>query len=149
MKAIADKILQEIESIKPRLLTISPEKARIKPDAENWSQQEVLGHLIDSALCNHQRFVRGAYNAAEKFPPYDQNRWVEIQGYNERDWVEIIEMWDLCNRHLCAVLDRLPEETFNNLCNIGKDSPVTLGFIMEDYLRHLKMHLGQILDILR
>ncbi len=68
MKAIADKILQEIESIKPRLLTISPEKARIKPDAENWSQQEVLGHLIDSALCNHQRFVRGHITRLKNSP---------------------------------------------------------------------------------
>jgi hypothetical protein len=146
MKVLSEKILKEIESVKPQLLAISPESARTKPDADNWSRQEILGHLIDSALNNHQRFVRGGYNAAVNFPPYDQNRWVEIQGYNERDWLELIELWVLCNRHLCQVLDRLPEDVFQNPCSIGKDSPVTLEFIMGDYLRHLKMHMEQILQ---
>ena len=60
--------------------------------------------------------------------------------------MDLINLWELCNLHLCQVLDRLPEKDLSNLCNIGKDAPVTLGFVMEDYLRHLKMHLDQILN---
>lgn len=146
MTTTPEKIWKEVESAKHRLLAIAPETANRKPDPDEWSKQEILGHLIDSALNNLQRFVRGAYNAADNFPPYDQNRWVEIQDYNERDWSELIDMWVLCNNHLCQLLVRLPEKVFQNTCNIGKDSPVTLEFIMEDYLRHLKMHMDQILE---
>jgi hypothetical protein len=146
MDNFSEQIYALIASAQPGLLTISPKTASQKPGLDDWSKQEILGHLIDSALNNHQRCVRGAYNAAENFPPYDQNRWVEIQGYNERDWKELIELWALCNQHLCQVLDRLTGKELVNLCNIGKDSPVPLGFVMEDYLRHLKMHLGQILE---
>ena len=29
------------------------------PSPERWTRKEVVGHLIDSASNNHQRFVRG------------------------------------------------------------------------------------------
>jgi hypothetical protein len=55
-------------------------------------------------------------------------------------------MWAHSNLHLCRMLDRLPAEALSNPCNIGKEAPVTLSFVVEDYLRHLAMHLGQILE---
>jgi hypothetical protein len=146
MKTASELICEIISTAKPRLMEVPPDSACQKAGLDSWSKQEILGHLIDSALNNHQRFVRGAMDAAENFPPYDQNRWVEIQGYNERDWGNLIEFWVQCNDHLCQVLDRLPEKALNNHCIIGKDNPVTLGFVIEDYLRHLKLHLGQILE---
>jgi len=148
METISAKIREIITLAKPRLLEMPPESGRLKASPDAWSKQEILGHLIDSALNNHQRFVRGALNVAENFPPYNQNRWVEIQGYNEMNWADLVEFWAQCNFHLCRVLDRLPEEALNNPCNIGKDKPVTLGFVIEDYLRHLKLHVGQILELL-
>jgi hypothetical protein len=146
MKTISEKILEIVTSARPRLLAIAPESARRKERAEDWSKQEILGHLVDSALNNHQRVVRGALNAAANFPPYEQNRWVEVQGYNERDWKELVKLWAQCNLHLCRMLDRLPEAALSNPCNIGKEAPVALGFVVEDYLRHLNMHLSQILE---
>jgi hypothetical protein len=92
--------------------------------------------------------VRGALNGAGQFPVYEQTRWVEIQGYNERDWADMVEFWMQCNLHLCQMLDRLPGEALNNPCNIGKENPVTLEFVIVDYLRHLNMHLEQILGTL-
>ena len=146
MKTIAGKMREIITTARPGLLEISPESARRKVSPDTWSKQEILGHLIDSTLNNHQRFVRGALNAAESFPAYDQNRWVEIQGYNEMNWADLVDLLVGCNFHLCRMLDRLPEEALNNPCNIGKESPAACGFVIEDYLRHLKLHRGQILD---
>jgi len=146
MKTIAVQIREIITNAQPRLLEISPDSATRKDSPDTWSKQEILGHLVDSALNNHQRCVRGALNVAEHFPPYDQNRWVEVQGYNEGQWEELIDVWVQCNLHLCRMLERLPEEALNNPCNIGKEAPVTLGFVIDDYLRHLNLHLGQILE---
>jgi hypothetical protein len=146
MKTISAKIREIVTPAKPRLLEIPPESATQKVSPDAWSKQEILGHLIDSALNNHQRVVRGALNAAADFPPYNQNRWVEIQAYNEMDWADLVEFWMQCNFHLCRVLDHLPEEALNNPCNIGKDKSVTLGFVIEDYLRHLMLHIDQILE---
>lgn len=82
MHPATDLIRQAVNSARPKLLAISPEDARSKPGPRDWSKQEILGHLIDSAYNNHQRLVRGAYNAAMDFPPYKQESWVELQAYN-------------------------------------------------------------------
>jgi hypothetical protein len=146
VETVSAQIQKTITIAKPRLIEIPAQVACRKPSPEAWSKQEVLGHLIDSALINHQRFVRGAFDLAEFFPGYEQNRWVMIQNYNERVWAELIEFWALCNLHLCQMLDCLPEDAKNNLCNIGQETPVPLSFVITDYLRHLKMHLTQILE---
>jgi hypothetical protein len=130
---------------KPELLRIPPEAASMKRTPDTWSKKEILGHLIDSASNNHQRFVRAAQNIAVDFPTYNQNRWVEVQRYSEMNWVDLVEFFSLYNLHLCRVIDSLPAEALNNPCNIGKENPVTLDFVVEDYLRHLEHHIRQIL----
>ena len=144
-KNVSEKIRNLITAAKPELLKISPEIAGRKPSPDAWSKKEIIGHLIDSAANNHQRFVRAAQNLAGDFPAYNQNRWVEVQCYNEMSWPELVEFFSLYNRHLYRVMDVLPEDVLNNPCNIGKEDPVTLEFVIKDYLRHLRQHLEQIL----
>jgi len=145
MKAISERIREVVTAARPELLKISPDIARKKVSADTWSKKEILGHLIDSALNNHQRFVRAAQNTARDFPAYDQNRWVEVQCYNEMNWSNLVDFFSQYNLHLCRVIDFLPQEVLNNPCNIGKEKPVALKFIIEDYLRHLEHHIEQIL----
>ncbi len=142
---ISEKIREMVVAARAELLKIPPDMAREKASPEDWSKKEIIGHLIDSTCNNHQRFVRGAQNAARDFPPYNQVRWVEVQCYNEMDWVDLVELFVQYNLHLCRVIDVLPQEVLNNPCNIGKETPVTLEFVITDYLRHLGHHLDGIL----
>ncbi len=144
--SISEKIRETISAAKPELLKISPEIAAKKSGPGSWSKKEILGHLIDSASNNHQRFVRGAQNAAMDFPVYKQDPWVEVQHYNEMNWSNLIELFYQYNYHISYVIDFLPAESLNNLCNIGKENPAILKFVIEDYLRHLKHHLDKILE---
>jgi hypothetical protein len=146
MENISEKIREIISTTKPKLLKISPEIACRKISPDTWSKKEILGHLIDSASNNHQRIVRGAQNLAHDFPTYNQNRWVEIQRYNEMNWFDLIELFSQYNFHLCRVIDYLTEEILTNPCNIGKDEPVNLKFVIEDYLWHLGHHVEKILE---
>ena len=146
MKTISEKIRELINAAKPELLKITPDIACKKASPDAWSKKEILGHLIDSASNNHQRFVRGAQNMAGDFPTYNQRRWIEVQGYNDMNWVDLVDFFSQYNFHLCRVIDFLPQEVFNNPCNIGKENPVTLQFIIEDYFRHLKHHVEKILE---
>jgi hypothetical protein len=72
--------------------------------------------------------------------------WVEVQRYNEMNWTDLIELFSQYDLHLCRVIDSLPAEVLNNPCNIGKVNPVTLEFVIEDYLRHLGHHIKQLLE---
>ena len=145
MHTISKKIYEIITNARPQLLEISPDLAGKKGTPDSWSKKEILGHLIDSAANNHQRIVRGAENMARDFPPYNQSRWVEVQHYQEMNWQDLIELFGQYNLHLCRVIDFLPQEALSNSCNIGEETPVTLEFVITDYLRHLGVHLGDIL----
>ena len=143
---VSEKIRETISAARPILLQISNELASKKRNPASWSKKEILGHLIDSASNNHQRFIRAVQNEAINFPVYRQDPWVEVQHYNEMDWFNLIELFYQYNYHISRVIDFLPQESFNNLCNIGKDKPATLKFVVDDYLRHLKHHIEKILE---
>ena len=146
MKEIADEIRAIVTNSNVQLSSMTHDKVSFKAGTDKWSKKEILGHLIDSAVNNHHRFVRAGYNAAADFPPYSQNDWVRIQKYNESEWMNLIALWSVYNLHLSDVIERLPEEVLSAPCNIGKEGPVTLEFVIKDYLRHLRHHVEVILE---
>lgn len=129
-----------------RLCTLSEEEALAPPVGMKWTRKDILGHLVDSASNNHQRFVRAQFQPEMSFPRYVQDQWVSAQGYSERPWAELVELWRLYNRHLCHVMARVPESALANVCAVSADEPSTLGDHMVDYVLHLEHHLGQILS---
>lgn len=131
-----------------------------RPHATAWSAKQIIGHLIDSAANNHQRFVRSASQPDLVFPGYDQDEWVRTQAYDRAPWHELLSLWRSYNRQLARVMSVVPAEvrtrqhTRHNLHQIGwkpfpADVPATLGDLMEDYVDHLKHHLAQVSDRIR
>jgi len=144
MKELSDKLVRVVRSAESILLQV-PEAESSKPVLSGgWSRKQVLGHLIDSASNNHQRFVRAALQASLDFPGYDQDGCVRVQAVEEADWTLLVSLWAGYNRYLAHVIAHLPVSKLETLCRIGSDEPVTLRFLAEDYLRHLLHHLGQI-----
>jgi hypothetical protein len=109
-----------------------------------WSRKQVLVHLIDSASNNHQRFVRAALQGSLDFPGYDQQGWVRVQSVEEAPWPTLVALWANYNRYLAHIVAHLPAGNLDGACRIGANEPVTLRFLVEDYLRHLLHHLAQI-----
>jgi len=144
MKELSDKLVRVVRSAEAILFQV-PEAESNKPVLSGgWSRKQVLGHLIDSASNNHQRFVRAALQTALDFPGYDQDGCVRVQAVEEADWTLLVSLWAGYNRYLAHVIAHLPVSKLETLCRIGLDEPVTLRFLAEDYLRHLLHHLGQI-----
>jgi hypothetical protein len=110
----------------------------------HWSRRQILGHLIDSAANNHQRFVRGQLNSELASPGYAQEQWVETERFQDREWTDLIQFWLAYNRHLLHLMSHVRPESRTTSIRIGGDDPVTLEFVMIDYVRHLKHHLDQI-----
>ena len=142
----ARELEELLESVPGRLAEFS-DAAASKPRAPGkWSRKQVLGHLIDSASNNHQRFVRASLAGKLEFPPYEQNGWVDLQGYAEAPWERLIRMWEEYNRHLARVMKRIPADRYSAPCVVEESKPVTLEFLMTDYVVHLKHHLEQVLE---
>ena len=123
---------EQILSVHQLLGQVSEQQGRRPFREGGWSRKEILGHLIDSALNNHQRFVRAALAGAYDGPSYQQEGWVAMHGYEYMPWSVLLEHWLGQNQLLCEVVERIPEERFDALCRIGESAPVTLRFLLED-----------------
>lgn len=145
MKDVARQIRSLISTVEPQLSRMNHHEMGVKPDPHKWSKKEILGHLIDSAANNHHRFVRAVNKIASQFPTYDQDEWVRIQRYNEMPWSFLVTLWSAYNSLLSHIIEHIPESAGSSPCNIGKEEPVTLEFVVKDYLHHLQHHLQDIL----
>jgi DinB superfamily len=112
--------------------------------AGKWVKKEILGHLIDSAANNHQRFVRAQFASPFVWPGYDQQAWVPLHRYRDRPWGELVDLWVGLNRHIAAVIESVPAEKLPTPCTIGDHEAMSLEWWMRDYLRHLRHHLAQL-----
>lgn len=144
MQNTADQLQALVAHASSRFESISEEASLVRPVEGRWSKKEILGHLIDSASNNHQRFVRGQLSAEIKLPEYDQDAWVRAQSYQTEKWETLVRFWKLYNLHLIHLIANIPPEKSTNTCFIGDNPPVTLEFLATDYVRHLRHHLEQI-----
>ena len=141
---IADELIEIVEFFATRLKLLEDVTVRQKPSDERWAIIEVVGHLIDSASNNHQRFVRAQQADSLEFPKYEQNFWVDSQNYRESSWENLVDLWKFYNLHLAHIIRRIPDEKMRNKCTIAPNEPVSLSFLVDDYLVHLKHHLNKI-----
>ena len=138
-----------------RLRDIPETQSGQKKSLDEWSPKETIGHLIDSAANNHQRFVRAQFTDDLVFPGYVQDQWVSSQNYRDESWSELIQLWSSYNLHLVHVATAIPEDVLTkprsrhtldqiafNL--VDKNDPATLEYLIRDYLDHLRHHLDQI-----
>ena len=148
------ELSQTINDASTRLLLMPDETVASAPTGK-WSPKQIIGHLIDSAANNHQRFVRAQFTDDLVFPGYEQEAWVEVQRYNDESWTDLVQLWRQYNLHLCHVMSAIPSEVRlksrarHNLDKIAwqtvsVDEPVTLEYFMKDYSGHLQHHLKQI-----
>jgi hypothetical protein len=137
------------------LRAISDDQSATPPAPGKWSPREIIGHLIDSASNNHQRFVRGQLQDDLVFPGYAQDAWVAAQRYQDAPWGELVTLWRAFNLHIVRVMAAVPDETRtrprarHSLHEIGfeiePDAPARLDDLMRDYVAHLVHHLRQVL----
>lgn len=157
MQNFLDDFRETIETAEKRLLSISEQQSQISRAEGKWSPKEIIGHLIDSAANNHQRFVRAQFSDELTFSGYEQEEWVRVQGYNQELWQQLVQLWKHYNLHLLHLMALVPESartkprTLHNLDliawqTIAKSDTVTLEYFMRDYVAHMKNHLSQITD---
>lgn len=144
MQETANNLREILSGSLPLLQDVNDEETSLRPSSEKWSKKEVLGHLIDSACNNQQKFIRTMARSHVDFVGYKQNFWVDSQKYNKADWKDLINLWHAYNLHLAHIIENVNQELLANTISIENAERFTLEFIMRDYVEHLKHHLNQI-----
>ena len=146
MVDLATALRAEVERAAASFATLGEAEASRGRGEGKWTKKEILGHLVDSASNNHQRFVRAQLASPFRGPGYDQEAWVALHRYRERPWTELVDLWVALNRQVAAVIEGVPAGKRGTMCQIGDAEAASLEWWMRDYLRHLEHHLGQLED---
>ena len=146
MKNTAKELSKITDEFSIKINNIPDELFSAKPNPTKWSKKEVLGHLIDSASNNLRRFICGQYEETPKII-YQQDFWVTANNYQNIEKENVIQLWKLLNRQICEVLLTMSEQNGNLMCDTGRDKVQlhSIDWLAEDYVKHLKHHLNQII----
>jgi hypothetical protein len=150
----AQELRRVVDDAAPRLLALG-ERSGERRHPGKWSAREIIGHLVDSASNNHQRFVRAQFQDDLVFAGYGQEDWVKAGCYQDAPWDELVTLWRTFNLQIARVMEGVPDSERlrarlpHNLHQIGfvrvpEDRPATLDHLMRDYIVHLEHHLTQI-----
>ena len=127
-----------------QLRNINEEKFSRKPSPVKWSKKEIIGHLIDSAQNNIRRFIVAQYEDTPTIT-YNQDTWVAINNYQHTDSSVVIELRYLVNKQIAGILQNTSAEAAQCTCKTGEVH--TIEWLAEDYIKHLKHHMHQVLEL--
>jgi DinB superfamily len=145
-----DSAIRELETAVRQFPTRDLEiQASASRGEGKWTRQQLLGHLIDSALNNIQRFVRAQIPSHLEggklvLPGYAQNDWIAVNAYDARDWSDLAQLWKALNLQIAHVMRHASPSSLQTSCIIGGGEAMPLEAVMIDYVGHLKHHLEQI-----
>ncbi|THU41266.1 DinB family protein [Niastella caeni] len=116
-----------------------------KPAPNKWSKQEILGHLIDSAINNLKRFTDAQY-----FPQpytiirYNQDELVAINRYQQLPLAHLLQLWIVLNQQILNIISTIPADKLSYTVIIPSGESKTLEWVIIDYVEHMEHHLKQI-----
>ena len=139
-----DKILK-FEFLLDNLTLQSITDFEVKIDVNKWSKKEILGHLIDSAINNLQRFTEIQYaEKPYKTRPYNQDALVKYNDYQNKNNQNLFDLWLHLNRHILEIIKYQTDKTLAYQLILPNGTLTNLQFLIEDYIEHLFYHVSQI-----
>jgi hypothetical protein len=150
--AITSEILSLIDEWYPRLSSLQKEVTTNRRNSQNRTIRMILGHTVDSTSNNIHRIVHLQNQPSPlTFPNYatfgNNDRWIAIQDYQHEEWKDLLGLWKYSLLHLCHVIRNVDNSKLENEWIAGPDETATLEEMINDFSRHLKLHLSEINDL--
>ncbi|GAB1858649.1 DinB family protein [Flavobacteriaceae bacterium MHTCC 0001] len=145
MKTPSKRLKQLIDNGYLFISKVSEAELSKKQYSEKWSKKEILGHLVDSAIHNLQRFTEIQFKEQPyKLRKYNQNALVKANDYQHCDIKTIANLWLAINTHIINIIEQQTQTTLNYKIELETDNSCDLKFLIIDYIDHLEHHLNQI-----
>jgi hypothetical protein len=110
---------------------------RLAPD--KWTLKEMVGHLVDSAANNHQRFIRLQFEAVLVFPKYSAEEWINATRIEAFDYQTLVTLWKTYNFLLLHLIENMNPATLGHVWR-RDDKDISLEALIHDYFAHLEWH---------
>ena len=143
MKRLAELIKTTTE----RYQTLSSTELLAQLAPGKWSKQQVLGHLIDSAINNLKRFTDAQITEEPyKIISYQQDGLMEVNHYQDLPIEHLLGLWQSLNQQIIFVAERIPDNklTYPIAPQYEKTGVKTLDWLICDYVAHMEHHLHTI-----
>jgi DinB superfamily len=137
---LSERLAVVLRNAMPWLVTISEAEASVPEREGKWSAKQIIGHLIDSAVNNLARIVRMQIETSPSLSGYEQMEWVSLQHYAEREWAQVLALWFALNEHVEWAIAHIEKTKLANR-GVVEGEPLTLGFLIADYVAHMEHHL--------
>ena len=150
---IRQELLQLIEAWEPKLLALSEDVISNRRNSQKRTIKQILGHMVDSASNNTHRMVHLQYQPSPyAYPNYasygNNDRWIAIQYYQEEQWNNLVQLWKYSNIHVVHVMQHINPEKLANEWIADTNKNVSLKAMVIDYLRHFKLHMDEISELI-
>ena len=153
-----ESICREIRELlviwEPLLLSLKEDAITERKNGQNRSIKQILGHMTDSASNNTHRLVHLQYQPSPlQFPNYashgNNDRWIAIQDYQHEDWNNLVSLWKFANLHWVHVIGNVDLNRLDHVWQSDENKFVSLRDSIVDYLRHFKLHLSEIEELIQ
>ncbi|MDD6253658.1 MAG: DinB family protein [Candidatus Cryptobacteroides sp.] len=159
---VTDEILAIVNIEEPILRSLSEDVITTRFNHQNRSIKMLLGHLVDSASNNQQRMVRLQYaprvghcipdgeRGLLVFPDYTQDNdlWIHLQDYQREDWDTLVSLWKFFNLHVAHIINAVDRTKLSSYWLDYEGHQVTLNDMILGYTDHLRLHIGQIHELM-
>jgi hypothetical protein len=137
----------------PILINLPSDVISEKRNSQNRTIKQIVGHMIDSASNNTHRIVHMQYQPSPLiYPDYanlgNNDRWISIQNYQDEKWDDLIQLWKYSNIHIVHVIKNVNVDKLENEWITALNNNVSLKAMIIDYLRHFKLHLSEIDELI-
>jgi hypothetical protein len=150
---VATEIKSLVNEWKDKLLSLSEEKITVRRNSQNRSVKQIVGHMVDSASNNTHRAIHLQYRESPlEFPNYatygNNDRWISIQNYQNENWDDLVHLWKYTSLHFAHVIQHINPEKLNSEWLADNNVKITLKEMVEDFVPHLRLHLGEIEELI-
>jgi hypothetical protein len=150
---ISQELLHLIEAWEPKLLTLSEEIIANRRNSQNRTIKQIVGHMVDSASNNTHRIVHlQNLPSPLAYPNYashgNNDKWIAIQHYQDENWENLVRLWKYSNMHVAHIMGFINPEKLQNEWIADVNKQISLKAMVTDYLRHFKLHLDEISQLI-
>jgi predicted MPP superfamily phosphohydrolase len=152
-ETIVNEITLLVNEWKNKLLSLPEEVITIRKNSQNRSIKQIIGHMVDSATNNTHRVVHLQYRELPlRYPNYatygNNDRWIAIQNYQDENRENLVQLWKFSNLHFAHIIQQINPEKLQNewISDVGEK--ITLKKMVEDFMPHFKLHLGEIEELI-